>query len=385
MSEKILIVDDDIDSLKLIGLMLQRHGYEVIAASAGNQAISKAASEDPDLIILDVMMPDMNGYEVCRRLRANAATKSIPIIMFTAKTLIDDKVAGFEAGADDYLTKPTHPAELASRVKAILQRRSSAQPQEEAGEEQGVTIGLIGVKGGVGTTTVALNLAAAYKQLGHAPVIADFRLGSGSLGLYMGQKSAGMANVLSRPPAEIKPNTIELELVSHSTGLRALLSSTRPKESTLDFSIDSALAIVQGMRSIGRPAIFDLGCGYNTFVSKLQNEMDELILLIEPANVTLSMARELLQELARENDHSHINIVVVNRSQISAQPAWHEVEQALGKEIRAIISAAPDLAFSAAEAAMPIVNHHSSAIVASQITKLAEDLMAEVGRWKVAN
>jgi CheY-like chemotaxis protein/MinD-like ATPase involved in chromosome partitioning or flagellar assembly len=385
MSEKILIVDDDIDSLKLIGLMLQRHGYEVVAASAGNQAISKAASEDPDLIILDVMMPDMNGYEVCRRLRANAATKSIPIIMFTAKTLIDDKVAGFEAGADDYLTKPTHPAELASRVKAILQRRSHAQPQQEAGAEHGVTIGLIGVKGGVGTTTVALNLAAAYKKLGHAPVIADFRLGSGSLGLYMGQKSAGMANVLSRPPAEIKPNTIELELVSHSTGLRALLSSTRPKESTLDFPIDSALAVVQGMRSIGKPAIFDLGCGYNTLISKLQNEMDELILLIEPANATLSMARELLQELARENDHSHINIVVVNRSQISDQPPWHEVEQALGKEIRAIISAAPDLAFSAVEAATPIVNHHSSAIVASQITKLAEDLIAEVGRWKVAN
>src|SRR3990172_4688022 len=125
MSERILIVDDDNDSLKLIGLMLQRHGYEVIAANAGNQGIAKATSESPDLIILDVMMPDMNGYEVCRRLRANPATQSIPIIMFTAKTLIDDKVAGFEAGADDYLTKPTHPAELASRVKTILQRSTT--------------------------------------------------------------------------------------------------------------------------------------------------------------------------------------------------------------------------------------------------------------------
>ncbi|HRF97299.1 MAG TPA: response regulator, partial [Aggregatilineales bacterium] len=107
MPEKILIVDDDVDSLKLIGLMLQRNGYEVIAAHAGNQAITKAVNELPDLIILDVMMPDMNGYDVCRRLRGNPLTQDIPIIMFTAKTLIDDKVAGFEAGADDYLTKPT--------------------------------------------------------------------------------------------------------------------------------------------------------------------------------------------------------------------------------------------------------------------------------------
>jgi len=74
MSNKILIVDDDIDSLKLIGLMLQRQGYEVIAASAGNQALAKATSENPSLIILDVMMPDMDGYEVCRRLRANPDT-----------------------------------------------------------------------------------------------------------------------------------------------------------------------------------------------------------------------------------------------------------------------------------------------------------------------
>ena len=183
MPDKILIVDDDIDSLKLIGLMLQRHGYEVVAANAGNQALLKAVSDHPDLIILDVMMPDMDGYEVCRRLRANPDTRAIPIIMFTAKTLVDDKVAGFEAGADDYLTKPTHPAELASRVKTIL-ARSSSQRKPEA--PKGVGIGLIGAKGGVGVTTLALNIAAAFTLIGENPVLADFRLGLGSLGLLLG-------------------------------------------------------------------------------------------------------------------------------------------------------------------------------------------------------
>src|SRR5690349_13251952 len=116
----VMVVDDDIDSLKLIGLMHQRSGYQVIAANAGGMALQKAATEKPDVIILDVMMPDMLGYEVIKRLRANVETKHITVIMFTAKTLVDDKVAGFEAGADDYLTKPTHPAELDSRVQAIL-------------------------------------------------------------------------------------------------------------------------------------------------------------------------------------------------------------------------------------------------------------------------
>jgi pilus assembly protein CpaE len=112
MTEKILIVDDDIDTLKLVGLMLERQGYQISVASNGSIGLSKAATEIPDLILLDVMMPDLDGYEVTKKLRADPSLASIPIIMFTAKTMVDDKVAGFEAGVDDYLTKPTHPAEL---------------------------------------------------------------------------------------------------------------------------------------------------------------------------------------------------------------------------------------------------------------------------------
>src|SRR3989304_3365258 len=126
MAEKILVVDDDLDTLKLVGLMLERQGYEITVATNGELGLSKAAPEKPDLILLDIMMPDIDGYEVPRRLRADPSLAHIPIIMFTAKSMVDDKVAGFEVGADDYLTKPTHPAELTAHVKAVLAR--SAQP-----------------------------------------------------------------------------------------------------------------------------------------------------------------------------------------------------------------------------------------------------------------
>src|SRR5512135_511445 len=122
VAQKILVVDDDRDSLKLIGLMLQRRGYQISVAQTGAQALVKAENESPDLIILDVMMPDIDGYEVCRRLRVNPQTARLPIIMFTAKTQVTDKVAGFQAGADDYLTKPTQPRELFGHVKAVLAR-----------------------------------------------------------------------------------------------------------------------------------------------------------------------------------------------------------------------------------------------------------------------
>src|SRR5688572_4374337 len=125
MAERILIVDDDVDTLRLVGIMLQRQGYQIIAASNGTQGLEKALEEKPDLILLDVMMPDMDGYEVTRRLRKNPDTSSTPILMFTAKTQLDDKVTGFEVGADDYLTKPTHPTELQSHVKALLERTAA--------------------------------------------------------------------------------------------------------------------------------------------------------------------------------------------------------------------------------------------------------------------
>ena len=112
MAEKILIIDDDLDTLRLVGLMLQRQGYQITAATNGELGLEKAFEEKPDLILLDIMMPGMDGYEVTRRLRAKPETVDTPILMFTAKTQLDDKVAGFEVGADDYLTKPTHPSEL---------------------------------------------------------------------------------------------------------------------------------------------------------------------------------------------------------------------------------------------------------------------------------
>lgn len=377
MSEKILIVDDDIDSLKLIGLMLQRHGYEVVAANAGNQAISKATTEHPNLIILDVMMPDMDGYEVCRRLRANPDTKTIPIIMFTAKTLVDDKVAGFEAGADDYLTKPTHPNELASRVKTML-ARTTGQKQQET--NKGLSIGVIGSKGGVGTSTLALNLAAAFNLRGENAILGDFCLGSGGLGLSIGfGQSAGMANVLIKSPNDIRASLIESELTLHQSGLRALLAAAHPQDAQLNYSADSALAVVRTLRSMGRPAVFDLGSKLDTNTNRLQREMDQLVLIVEPTPVGLAMGRELLHELEPSNLNSgRIHVVVVNRAPSTVQTPWHEIEHALGQDLRAIISSAHDSLFQAMRAAVPIVLYQPNAVISSQIMKLAEDLAARV-------
>ncbi|RME42058.1 MAG: response regulator, partial [Caldilineae bacterium] len=102
----ILIIDDDVNALKLLAYTLRKAGFDILVAQNGFEGLEKAEQHLPDLVVSDLMMPKMDGYEVTRRLRANPATRNIPIIMLTAKSQVQDKVAGFEAGVDDYVTKP---------------------------------------------------------------------------------------------------------------------------------------------------------------------------------------------------------------------------------------------------------------------------------------
>jgi DNA-binding response OmpR family regulator len=118
----VLVADDDEDILALIAFRLERSGCRVLRASDGEEALRVALEEVPDLAVLDVMMPRLDGHEVTRRIRANEKTSGIPIILLTARAQEDDVAAGFEAGADDYVKKPFSPQELGARVQAILGR-----------------------------------------------------------------------------------------------------------------------------------------------------------------------------------------------------------------------------------------------------------------------
>lgn len=133
--EKVLLVDDEQDILEFIGYNLSKEGYEVLTANNGKDAIALAQKEEPDLIILDVMMPEMDGIETCLELRNIDKLKDTLIVFLSARGEDYSQVAGFDAGADDYISKPIKPRLLVSRVKAILRRKGS--PQEEQTEEQG--------------------------------------------------------------------------------------------------------------------------------------------------------------------------------------------------------------------------------------------------------
>ncbi len=131
MSRTILIVDDEPDALELVAYNLKQAGYNVVAAKDGAEALEKVRSTAPDLIVLDVMLPEMDGFALCRVFKGAPVTAGIPIIMLTAKAAEIDRVLGLELGADDYVTKPFSPRELLLRVKKLLQRSAGGDSGDQ--------------------------------------------------------------------------------------------------------------------------------------------------------------------------------------------------------------------------------------------------------------
>ncbi len=125
--KKILVVEDDPSSMRLTNYILERKGYQVITASNGFEGLRKARSDKPDLIVLDIMLPGVDGYEICNRLREDSATARLPIMMLSAKAREVDRDIGLKVGADEYLTKPALPSEIASRIEDLLARENKRQ------------------------------------------------------------------------------------------------------------------------------------------------------------------------------------------------------------------------------------------------------------------
>jgi DNA-binding response OmpR family regulator len=125
--KKVLIVDDDADVLALYGLLLRREGWGVVEAGSGPEALSKVVAETPDLVLLDVMMPEMNGYEVCRKLRREPQTAQLPILLISGKATISDRRNGMLAGANDFMNKTIGPRRLVARIRPFLDSAPSSQ------------------------------------------------------------------------------------------------------------------------------------------------------------------------------------------------------------------------------------------------------------------
>jgi DNA-binding response OmpR family regulator len=378
MSEKILIIDDDLDTLRLVGLMLQRQGYQISAATNGQQGLDKAFEEDPDMILLDVMMPDMDGYEVTRRLRQNPSTLETPILMFTAKTQLDDKVIGFEVGANDYLTKPTHPSELQARVKALLSRASEKKntTTPAKSDNQGFVIGVLAVRGGLGASTLAVNIAAGLQARTKSEVVvAEMLPGRGTLGLELGVVNfKGLTELLSvNKTSELTRDKVRESLTHHTSGLKMLLASDRPRDMHLVSQTANYEAIVRALAALARFVVLDLGAGLQPFTEKIIPRCNEMMVVLEGVPNTIILAKALIDDIiALGVNPKNIHSVLNNRIRSDTQLPSSQVQAKLDYEIITTLTPAPELFVQATRIQSPAVLCQPESLTARQIIKLVE-------------
>lgn len=236
----IYVVDDDDQLLRMVGLMLERGGHTATLVSSPIEALELIKEDVPDLAILDVMMPGMNGLELCKELRADQTTKDLPIIILTARGPAEERDHAFEGGADEYLTKPVTSQELLENVEHLLTNRPAERVNGVNGSSTADTapsleppqisksIALFGFSGGTGRTTLAVNLAIALKKESAQPVyLVDFTTSGGQSAMHMRlQPRLNWSNLHST--TNLSWNELEGQLVTHSSGVSILPAPTFP-------------------------------------------------------------------------------------------------------------------------------------------------------------
>lgn len=383
MPEKVLVVDDDLETLRLVGLMLQRQGFVIIAANNGAQALSQARAEQPDLIILDIMMPDMDGYSVARQLRKEPETATIPILMFTAKGMVEDKVAGYEAGADEYLTKPIHPVELVTRVRTLLARGKMHPPASTPSPStQGYMIGVVSPKGGVGVSTLVLNLAISYHKKTKGEVIAaEMRPGHGTWGIELGfANPTGLNDLLAMRTADITTQAVEKNLAQTTFGVRCLLASPHPKDIEAVHATDQVSAVLKILPQLAPLVLLDIGANVWPNFGLVLSQCQELIVVTEPYPGMMPPTRIFIDELVDRGfgKNKLMTLVMVNRVRADVQLSVTQVQENLGRQVVQVIPPAPELAYQAAIRGMPLILVQPDGLLAQQFARLADVVATRV-------
>jgi DNA-binding response OmpR family regulator len=378
MSAKILIVDDEPNVLRMVSYCLHAEGYEVITAQNGAEAISKAQTEAPDLILLDVMLPDMSGVEVCAQLRKSQETIDLPVIMLSALAQVPDKIKGLEAGADEYITKPITPGELVARVKAILGRFHQVrhtQPKHPA-----KVLVFIGAKGGVGTTTVALNIATALvmqeKKVIAAEIWSSYGTFSAQLNLVQPQ---GLVSLLEHDPGKINEHEVSLHLIGLSSGLRLLVG---PQSASEYRKIDpqQVETIIQVIASMVDYVILDLPCHPSDANQAAIRRCDLVALVVEPESTALTSGIVAVDQIRSWGVHGNrLGVIIVNRAPLVIPIKLDQIRTTLGHEVIGVIPTAAEALLTSQRAGLPVILYQPTSDVSRAYIDITKRISTSTG------
>ena len=382
MSAHILIIEDDPLMQKLHSKVLESAGYQVTMTADGLEGTRIAREQDFDLVISDVMMPNMDGYEATRALRANAKTAHIPILLLTALDDLESKIKGFEAGADDYLAKPYEPEELLARVSVLLRRGAATAAPREKLAARGKTIAIFALRGGVGVSSIAANLAVGLSQLwGQECALIDLALTAGQaalmLNLPLRNTWADLANVATD---EIDDEVIAQTMRQHASGVHVLSAPRRVEESEL-VTGEKVARVLELVKQTYHYTVLDLPHNFSETTLAALDTADTILVVLTPELAAVratAMALDVFDTLGYMSDSIYLVLNWVFERQGLDRA---DIEAGLGRKISLVIPYAKEKLVRAINRGIPPVLEDPT----SSLGALFETLAFSVSREEDKN
>ncbi len=370
----ILVVEDSEITLFKLKAVLLRLGYAVTTSPAATQALDwlKESKEIPDLILSDVVMPGMDGFEFIRQIRATPAIAKIPIILLTGQADMENRLAGMEAGADDYVAKTISPTELELRIKALLAR---AETEQTFSQITAKIITVFSLRGGVGTTSVAANLAIALAHLWDTRVcLWDLALSSGHCAFFLNLKPKSTLTTLANwPDDSVEDQILADMLLKHDSGIE--LMPAPPTASEAELVTPRVVDLIfPSLVSNFAFLVVDGGNHFTDAVLTLLERSDNILLLLAPELASVRAALDAMQIFEKLGYDPAKVLPVVNCNFTADRLPLKRIESALKKTVYAEIPYNSPLFIQAIHAGRPFVLTDPKSDVGLALTSLAYKL-----------
>jgi len=343
---KVLLIDDEPFYNKLLSRPMRDAGHEFLYSRNGKDGLAKVSAEVPDVIIVDLLLPDIQGFDILTRLRRDSEFNHIPIIVITAKKELGDKLKAFELGADDYLVKPFQPEELVARMRILARRGRAMQivSQMEKDDESLTTIVAVhSLRGGVGTTSVATNLALAFNQLwSKSTLIIDAVLSAGQVAMMLNSKPRFTWEDFTEVETESIDDDLIRDIVSeHPSGLSFIAAPQNPI--ALDTFGDEFWRLV--MDKLAKQYAFiviDTAHDFADITIQMLNSASTLILMLAPEMSSLRASMSALGIYDKLGFPSENVKLLLNSNSSIAGIRQSQIEKVLERPIDYVIPYEPE-------------------------------------------
>lgn len=375
---KIFVIDDDQQLLQMVGLMLERGGHSITLIHKPEEGLEKLKADQPDLLVVDVMMPNMSGHDLTRQIRATKELENLPVLVLTARSQDVDRDTALRSGADGYLSKPVTSQELIEQVDKLLTKNTA--PKANIHSVKGMVLALFGLRGGVGKTTLAANLAVALRKASSQEVcLVDFSPSVSQTIYHLNLKPQSDWGQLALDDSLTWP-TLKENLALHPTGLRVLTAPQLPQSPDKP-SLELAQQILKILRENMIFTVVDLPACFNPAVWATLETADVGLHVVTPDVVSVRTAVQTERVLTNAGIKIKQKSFILNQVTEKAQLPETAVEQGVNGRIPFKVAYDP-LQYKAMVQSTPLVSTSAQSPITTVINRMAEVIWNRVGTKK---